>query len=129
MIGYNYRMPNINAALGCAQMEKLQDILENKRNTAKAYIDFFTQFEEIGHVPEPSDTNSNYWLNVILLKNREEREEFLKQSNGNKVMTRPAWILMNELEMFKESVTAELPASKEIADRLVNVPSSYRRVI
>jgi perosamine synthetase len=66
---------------------------------------------------------------VILLKDLEEREAFLKQSNESKAMTRPAWILMNELEMFKESVTAELPASKEIADRLVNVPSSYRRVL
>jgi len=126
MIGFNYRLPNVNAALGCAQMEKLQDILENKRNTAKAYRDFFSQSSEIDYVPEPQDTISNYWLNVILLKDLEERDELLKQSNENKVMTRPAWILMNELEMFKSALTENLSISQEIADRLVNIPSSYR---
>lgn len=127
MVGYNYRMPNVNAALGCAQMEKLKVILKNKRNTAKAYRDFFSQFEEIDYVPEPQDSISNYWLNVILLQNLEEREEFLKQSNSNKVMTRPAWILMNELVMFKDTITAKLSVSNEIADRMVNIPSSYRK--
>jgi len=126
MIGFNYRLPNVNAALGCAQMEKLNDILENKRNTALAYRDFFSQIAEIEYVPEPSDTISNYWLNVILLKDLEEREAFLKQSNECKVMTRPAWILMNELEMFMNSITSDLGISKEIADRLVNIPSSVR---
>jgi len=126
MVGFNYRMPNVNAALGCAQMERLKDILENKRNTAHVYRDFFSQVAEIDYVPEPQDTISNYWLNVILLNNLIEREAFLKQSNENKVMTRPAWILMNELEMFKESITSDLPISNEIADRLVNVPSSVR---
>jgi len=126
MVGFNYRLPNVNAALGCAQMEQLKTILENKRNTAQAYRDFFSQFAEIDYVPEPKDFISNYWLNVILLQNLEEREEFLKQSNRNKVMTRPAWILMNELEMFKDSISSDLRVSKEIADRLVNIPSSYR---
>lgn len=126
MVGFNYRMPNVNAALGCAQMETLNDILDNKRETAHAYRDFFSQVAEIDFVPEPSDTISNYWLNVILLKNLEEREEFLKQSNENKVMTRPAWILMNELEMFKDSMTSDLGMSKEITDRLVNISSSVR---
>jgi dTDP-4-amino-4,6-dideoxygalactose transaminase len=126
MVGFNYRMPNVNAALGCAQMERLKDILENKRNTAHVYRDFFSQVAEIEYIPEPSDTISNYWLNVILLKNLEEREEFLRQSNENKVMTRPAWILMNELEMFKNSLTSDLRVSMEIANRLVNIPSSVR---
>lgn len=126
MIGFNYRMPNVNAALGCAQMEKLNDILENKRNTALAYRDFFSQIAEIEYVPEPSDTISNYWLNVILLKDLEEREAFLKQSNESKAMTRPAWILMNKLKMFKGSLSSYLGVSKEIADRLVNIPSSFR---
>jgi len=116
----------VNAALGCAQMEKLSDILENKRETAHAYRDFFSQVAEIDYVPEPSDTISNYWLNVILLKNLEEREVFLKQSNESKAMTRPAWILMNELEMFKNSITSDISISREIADRLVNIPSSVR---
>lgn len=125
MIGFNYRLPNVNAALGCAQMEKLSDILENKRETAHAYRDFFTQVAEIDYVPEPQDTISNYWLNVILLKDQEEREAFLKKSNESKVMTRPAWILMNELEMFKHVIKSDLRVSRELADRLVNLPSSY----
>jgi len=126
MVGFNYRMPNVNAALGCAQMEGLKDILENKRNTAHAYRDFFSQVAEIEYIPEPSDTISNYWLNVILLKDLEEREAFLKQSNECKVMTRPAWILMNELKMFKGSLSSDISISREIADRLVNIPSSVR---
>ena len=126
MIGFNYRLPNVNAALGCAQMEKLSDILENKRETAHAYRDYFSQVAEIEYVPEPSDTISNYWLNVILLKNLEEREAFLKQGNESKAMTRPAWILMNELKMFKGSLSSDISISREIADRLVNIPSSFR---
>lgn len=129
MIGFNYRLPNVNAALGCAQMEKLKDILENKRNTASSYCDFFAEMLGIEYVSEPKDTISNYWLNVILLKNLEEREAFLIYSNENKVMTRPAWILMNELEMFKNSRVSELKVSHEVADRSVNIPSSYRRTI
>lgn len=129
VVGFNYRMPNVNAALGCAQMERLKDILENKRNTAHAYRDFFSQVAEIEYIPEPSDTISNYWLNVILLKNLEEREEFLKQSNDNKVMTRPAWILMNVLDMFKKSIKADLYVSNEITAKLVNIPSSVRDLL
>ncbi|KAF5032905.1 UDP-4-amino-4-deoxy-L-arabinose--oxoglutarate aminotransferase [anaerobic digester metagenome] len=127
MIGFNYRLPNVNAALGCAQMERLKDILKNKRNTAHAYRDYFSQVAEIEYIPEPRDTISNYWLNVILLKDLEEREAFLKQSNESKAMTRPAWILMNELVMFKDTITAKLSVSNETADRLVNIPSSYRK--
>ena len=126
MVGFNYRMPNVNAALGCAQMERLTDILENKRDTAHAYQDYFSQVAEINYIPEPQDAISNYWLNVILLKNLDEREIFLKQSNENKVMTRPAWILMHELEMFNSALTANLSISQEISDRLVNIPSSFR---
>ena len=126
MVGFNYRLPNVNAAIGCAQMERLPDILENKRSTARAYQEFFASMDGIDFVPEPQDTISNYWLNVILLSGLEERETFLKQTNENKVMTRPAWILMNELKMFKESISGDLRASQEIADRLVNIPSSYR---
>lgn len=126
LVGFNYRLPNVNAALGCAQMENLKNILENKRYTAKAYQEFFSQMAEIGFVPEPTDSISNYWLNVILLKNLEEREAFLEQSNENKVMTRPAWKLMPDLAMFRNAISADLTDSREIADRLVNIPSSFR---
>lgn len=128
MVGFNYRLPNVNAALGCAQMERIKDILVNKRETAKAYREFFAQIAEIDFVSEPQDSISNYWLNVILLKNLEEREAFLKQSNDSKTMTRPAWILMNELEMFKKSMTSDLNVSMEIANRLVNISSSVRHL-
>lgn len=126
MVGFNYRLPNVNAALGCAQMEMLPEIIANKRNTASIYRDFFAKMPGIEYVPEPKETISNYWLNVILLENLEEREVFLKQSNENKVMTRPAWILMNELVMFNSALTANLSISQEISDRLVNIPSSVR---
>jgi len=126
MIGYNYRLPNINAALGCAQMELLPEILKNKRQTANDYQEFFQNFPDIEFMAEPEDSISNYWLNVILLSDIEQREAFLKQTNNNKVMTRPAWILMNELEMFKDSISGDLSISSEIADRLVNIPSSFR---
>ncbi|MDD2228144.1 MAG: LegC family aminotransferase [Candidatus Cloacimonetes bacterium] len=126
MVGFNYRLPNVNAAIGCAQVEKLPEILENKRSTARAYQDFFAAMDGIDYVAEPKDTISNYWLNAILLNSLEERESFLQQTNANQVMTRPAWILMNELEMFKDSISSDLSISKEIADRLVNMPSSFR---
>jgi len=126
MVGYNYRLPNINAALGCAQLEKLPEILKSKRETASAYRDFFANIKEIEYITEPQNSISNFWLNVILLKNIEEREVFLKYSNEHKVITRPAWILMNELEMFKNSITADLHVSKTIANKLVNIASSVR---
>ena len=125
-IGYNYRLPNINAALGCAQMEKLSQILKNKRETAKAYQSFFAKLDEIEFIDEPKDCVSNFWLNAILLKDVQAREAFLKATNENKVMTRPVWILMNELQMFKDCIAADLSVSREISDRLVNIPSSVR---
>ncbi|MDD2228300.1 MAG: LegC family aminotransferase [Candidatus Cloacimonetes bacterium] len=128
MIGYNYRLPNINAALGCAQMELLPEILKNKRQTAAAYQEFFQNYPEIEFMTEPKDSISNYWLNVILLSDIEQREAFLKQTSNDKVMTRPAWVLMNELEMFKESIYGDLSISSEIADRLINIPSSVRKI-
>lgn len=125
-IGYNYRLPNINAALGCAQMEKLPQILQNKRETAQAYQSFFADFAEIEFIDEPKDCVSNFWLNAILLKDVQAREAFLKETNESKVMTRPAWVLMNELQMYKDCITANLSVSQEISDRLVNIPSSVR---
>lgn len=126
MVGYNYRLPNINAALGCAQMEMLPEILANKRETAHQYREFFGQFDDVEYISEPQDSISNYWLNVILLKDLEDRDEFLKQTNDNKVMTRPAWILMNKLSMFSSSLCGDLRRSEDIESRLVNVPSGYR---
>lgn len=122
-IGYNYRMPNINAALGLAQLEQLPLFLQSKRTIADAYKSFFLQLG-IKFFEEPTSSISNYWLNAILFDNNEERNAFLKFSNENKVMTRPAWTLMNELEMFKNCEVDNLDNAKAIANTLVNIPSS-----
>ena len=124
-IGYNYRMPNINAALGLAQLEKLDDFLVSKRKLSEDYLDFFNQ-TEITFVKEPKDAQSNYWLNCILLRDKAERENFLKYTNEHGVMTRPAWQLMNHLTMFNRCQTDELTNAIELAERLVNIPSSVR---
>ena len=144
-IGYNYRMPNLNAALGVAQMEKIDEILASKRKIANAYTEFFnkgeqqtpnnkqgtrnkeqgtTNNDQIKHITEPVNSISNYWLNVILLSNRKERDKFLKFSNDNGVMTRPIWQLMNKLEMFKNCECGDLSNAEWLEDRVVNIPSS-----
>ncbi len=122
-IGFNYRMPNINAALGVAQLEQIERFLEAKRNLASNYLNFFNQ-QGIHFVKEPKNAKSNYWLNAILLNNRAERDEFLEFTNGNGVMTRPVWELMNKLPMFKNSLSENLSNAEWISDRLVNIPSS-----
>jgi len=122
-IGYNYRMPNINAALGLAQLEQLPKFLESKRKIANTYRDFFNN-TAITYIDEPSNASSNFWINCILLPNKIERDNLLKVTNGNGVMTRPIWELMNKLEMFNNFETDDLPNSKDIASRLVNIPSS-----
>jgi perosamine synthetase len=127
MIGYNYRLPNINAALGCAQMEMLPEILKNKRKTAKSYQVFFNNLKDVTFIQEPSDSIANYWLNAILLKNEEERNIFLEQTNSQKVNCRPAWILMNKLPMFSKSICSDLLESYKVEEKLVNIPSSYNK--
>jgi len=126
MIGYNYRLPNINAALGCAQMEMLPEILKNKRETAHIYQDYFKTIADIEFITEPKECISNYWLNAILLKNEEERNIFLEQTNYQKVMCRPAWILMNKLKMFSQCLKAEIQISELVESKLINIPSSMR---
>ena len=127
MIGYNYRLPNINAALGCAQMEMLPEILKNKRETAKNYQVFFNNLKDATFIQEPSDSIANYWLNAILLKNEEERNIFLEQTNSQKVNCRPAWTLMNKLPMFSKSICSDLLESYKVEAKLVNIPSSYNK--
>ena len=124
-IGYNYRMPNLNAALMCAQLEQLNVFLENKRALAMLYIDFFKN-SEIEFVNEPTLSKSNYWLCAILLKDEATRLEFLKYTNEHGVMTRPVWKLMNELAMFKVALHGNLDNALMIEQRLVNIPSSVR---
>ncbi|GAA4279519.1 LegC family aminotransferase [Aquimarina mytili] len=123
MIAYNYRLPNINAALGCAQIEKLPLILKKKRELSDKYQTFFSG-KSLYYIVEPKNSVSNYWLNAILLENVEERNEFLRNTNAKGVMTRPIWKLMNSLSMFKNAQTGNLENSKWFEERVVNIPSS-----
>lgn len=125
MIGYNYRMPNINAALAVAQLEQLDVFIENKRDLANKYKVFF-ESEEIDFFIEPKNAKSNYWLNAVTFKDRNERDLFLKYTNDNGVMTRPIWTLMNKLEMFKDCQTDDLINAQWLENRVVNIPSSVR---
>lgn len=125
-IGYNYRMPNLNAALACAQMEKLNEFIADKRKLADSYKTFFQGIKNCDFVIEPENAKSNYWLNAVMLPGLKERNEFLQYTNDNGVMTRPVWNLMTELPMFKNCISEDISEAKFIADRLVNIPSSSR---
>ena len=125
-IGYNYRMPNINAALGCAQMENLEKFVLNKRETAAKYAEFFKDIEDIEFFVEPENTRSNYWLSTVILKDKAAQQEFLQQTNDHGVMTRPIWELMNRLPMFEHCQNDGLENTIWFADRVVNIPSSVR---
>jgi dTDP-4-amino-4,6-dideoxygalactose transaminase len=122
-IGYNYRMPNLNAALGCAQMEKLDYYISEKRLIAEKYKILFNEIG-INFFTEPANCYSNYWLNSILLKNRNERDQFLAYTNNLGIKTRPAWRLMNKLKMFQNAQCSDLSNAIEIENTLVNLPSS-----
>ena len=125
-IGYNYRMPNINAALGCAQLENLDAYVADKRATAAAYAEYFKNADGIEFFTEPENSFSNYWLNVVILPDHEKQLEFLQETNDNGVMTRPIWELMNRLPMFENCENDGLENTIFFADRVVNIPSSVR---
>lgn len=125
-IGYNYRMPNLNAALGCAQLEQLPVYLKSKRELSDTYFEFFNQFDKVKLVREVSEGASNYWLNSIVLENREARDQFLVETNAKGIMTRPVWNLLSTLEMFKQCPTGNLANAEWLADRVVNITSSVR---
>jgi len=125
-IGYNYRMPNLNAALLVAQLEQLEYFLKSKRELASNYKGFFDTQEEIDFIIEPTDADSNYWLQAVIVKDLSKRDEFLEFTNTNGVMSRPIWKLMNELEMFKNAQCTSLINAKYLEERVVNIPSSVR---
>ncbi|MDO6471591.1 LegC family aminotransferase [Maribacter sp. 1_MG-2023] len=125
-IGYNYRMPNVNAALGCAQLEKLPEILQNKRDLAQKYIGFFMN-KSARFVTEPDNTSANYWLNSIILENPNDRDEFLSATNDAGVMTRPIWKLMSSLPMFEKAQKGNLDNSVWLEQRVINIPSSVKK--
>ncbi|MCE1226609.1 MAG: LegC family aminotransferase [Geobacteraceae bacterium] len=126
MIGYNYRLPNINAALGCAQLEQLSAFLDNKRALAGRYAQAFSEVPGVRFIREPEYCRSNYWLNAIILDEdfRNMRDEILEVTNSAGIMTRPAWTLMHRLPMFTDCPHMNLTISKSLVRRLVNIPSS-----
>ena len=122
-IGYNYRMPNINAALGCAQMENLLPLLASKRHIASVYAEFFTG-SKINFIKELDQAHSNYWLNTISLGDMKTRNDFLREMNEAGVMSRPIWRLMNNLKMFSDCQSTDLSNAKWLEERVVNIPST-----
>ena len=125
-VGYNYRLPNINAAVGCAQMEVFPQTLENKRQTALAYREFFHKVG-IPSIGEPENAKSNYWLNAFILSDRKERDSFLEFAKSRGVQARPPWTLMNHLPMYRRCQRTDLETAQWFEDHLVNIPSSVRR--
>jgi len=122
-IGYNYRMPNLNAALGCAQMERLNEFLAIKTELADQWGAFFDQ-NDVRFVRAVDGNKANHWLNALVLDSKEERDKFIKITNDNGVMTRPIWTLMSKLSMFKDCQSDGLENSLWLEDRVVNIPSS-----
>jgi UDP-N-acetylbacillosamine transaminase len=121
--GFNYRLPNLNAALGCAQMEALPTYLKQKRTLALYYKELF-KGSDFKFIEEPEYAQSNYWLNAIICPNVDSRNIILKESNEKGVMTRPVWKLMHRLPMFKNSLKGDLSVSEWIERHLINLPSS-----
>jgi len=124
-IAYNYRMPNLNAALGCAQLEQLDGFIENKRVLAKEYSAFCVA-EGLQFMEEPIGAYANYWLNSIFTKDRKDRDTFLALSNEQGIQTRPAWGLLPKQPMYTQCQCAPIPIALDVTERLVNIPSSVR---
>lgn len=122
-LGYNYRLPNLNAALGCAQLEQLETFVASKRQLAARYAEHFSN-SDLQFVAEPADCRSNYWLNAVICDSKEQRDALLKASNDSGVMTRPIWALMNHLTMYANCRRGELSNAQWLEARVVNLPSS-----
>lgn len=122
-VGYNFRLPNINSALACAQLEQLDDMKNSKKKIFNQYKNFFKN-TEINFVDIPKDTNWNYWLMSIMLENKRDRDIFLKETNQKGIMTRPIWTLMYRLPMYKENQKDSQKNAEYLEERIVNLPSS-----
>lgn len=125
-VAFNYRLPNLNAALGCAQLERLPEFLDAKRQLAAAYRDAFAGVVGVRFFDEPSFSRSNYWLNVLLLnpEHRSSRDRVLAATNDSGIMTRPAWTLMHKLPMFSSCPRMDLSVAEDLEQRVINIPSS-----
>jgi perosamine synthetase len=124
--GYNYRMPNLNAAVGCAQLEQLPSFIKAKRALAARYSDAFAGVSGIRFLTEPALAESNYWLNVLILDDADlaARDAILETTNKDRIMTRPAWNLMHRLPMYQDCPRMDLSAAENLERRLINIPSS-----
>lgn len=125
-VGYNYRLPNLNAALGCAQMSRLPAYVQEKRLLASEYRHIF-QDSPYSFVDEPEGTQSNFWLNAIVAEDRSARDFMLQETQAKGIQTRPAWRLLHQQSMYEECLRGELKVAEDLAERLVNLPSSVRR--
>lgn len=127
-IGYNYRMPNINAALGCAQLQKVPMFVEQKRQLAEEYERMVSKIDGVTLFKEPAYTKGNYWLQTLVLEKAENRGALLDLLNDNGVMSRPIWTPMDELETFKHMPKADLTITKQLKTTLINIPSTPLKV-
>ena len=125
-VGYNYRMPNINAALGCAQLEQLPQLLELKKDLFLRYQGAFNKVDGVRLMSEPNGCSSNYWLQTIVLSadNSKYRDVVLEATNKAGLMTRPTWVLMNELTQFSAMPSMDLSGASSLSKRVINIPSS-----
>jgi dTDP-4-amino-4,6-dideoxygalactose transaminase len=125
-IGYNYRLANINAALGCAQLEQLPTLIEAKRNLYKKYKAAFNKVPQLHVVNEPEGCNSNFWLQTLYLNESvsNQRDEILEATNKANLMTRPAWTLLNKLSPYRQSPRMNLTVAESLERSLINLPSS-----
>jgi aminotransferase in exopolysaccharide biosynthesis len=125
-IGYNYRLPNINAALGCAQLEQLPDLLDAKQRLFERYQAAFAEHSQAHIVAEPESCRSNYWLQTLLLSESVEgqRDAILGATNDAGLMTRPAWMLMHKLQPYRTCPKMDIPVAESLSRRLINLPSS-----
>ena len=122
-LGYNYRLPNLNAALGCAQLEQLEGFIATKRELAARYAAHLAG-SELQFFIEPSGCRSNYWLNAVICADHEQRDALLKATNDQGVMTRPIWALMNRLPIYAHCRKGDLSNAEWLEARVVNLPSS-----
>lgn len=124
-LGYNYRLPNLNAALGCAQLEQLEAFVAEKRALAQAYANLLAH-SSLQFVVEPEHCRSNYWLNAVICDNQQQRDELLKVTNEAGVMSRPIWQLMNQLTMYRHALKGDISNAEWLVQRVVNLPSSIK---
>lgn len=125
VVGYNYRLPNLNAALGCAQLEQLPAFLARKRELAKRYQMAFSKINGVRFFTEPEFAKSNYWLNTLILEpgHKDQRDELLEATHREGIMTRPVWTLMHRLPMYADSLRMNLSTAENLSERVINIPS------